>query len=167
MKPAEKSYIKRNGQWLLERRELWQTCTGCNLRLPATFQFFYKQQSRKGGFRPKCKVCTAKKIQNQKQNRDKLAEIKAEDRQKEIQRLKAVSLRLSMQKAAREAPYASYGIRINGIKLGVSIKVCSKCTMQYPATSFFFCKSGRSKGGLKSQCKRCDKVYRRVKNGGR
>ncbi len=136
----------------------WKTCSWCNESKPATAEYFYRMGIAKGGFRPRCKICTKQLRISDKQAqlhhpkptvlpeiREQLDTLHAEQ-----------ALKNQMRIAAKEADYASIGIVIDGVKSDIRIKVCNACAEQYPATTDYFHRDKENKKwGLVARCKVC------------
>ncbi len=139
----------------------WKTCTWCRQELPASTEFFYRDNTRKSGFGYRCKVCV-KILRSMRrpipeEPRMTLAEHATIDAQHAKDQLRG-----RIRIAARDAKNAATGIILDGRRLSIPIKVCSACAVQYPATAEFFTRCNKSlKDGLSGQCKECTNKPRR------
>lgn len=133
----------------------FKICTNCTQTKPATRQYFHYDNSTRDGYKCWCIACVASYMKNDyipsnekpRLTADEIAEIENQRKPRE--------LRLQIKQAAKNAPYASYGIIIDSVKLDIPIKVCSKCAIQYPATTDYFHCRKQNKDGLTGCCKVC------------
>ena len=141
----------------------WKICTWCQQRLPLSAEFFHRDKNQKDGLCFRCKVCV--KI---------LARMSRPIAEPDIPRMTpaeharinalhaADQLKGRIRVTARKAKNAATGIVLDGRKLSIPIKVCSKCAVQYPATTDYFTRCNKSKtDGLAGQCKECVNKPRR------
>lgn len=139
----------------------YKMCTKCFQNKPADRQHFHYANSTPDGYNYWCRVCRAEHaktyVPSDKKPRlteDEIVVIEARMRVAKTKRV-ALLLRIRMEWAAFHAEYASKGIVLDGVRLGIGIKVCCKCKVQKPATTDFFHRMKKAKDGFSSRCKQC------------
>jgi len=142
---------------------MYKVCTRCGQSKPALRRYFYYDNSTEDGYRLWCIECVTNYMRNEYIPTDRRPRLSREYYEKDNAQRKLIEQRLKIEKAARIAPYAGYGIWIDGEKIDIPIKVCQVCLKQYPATTLYFYKKKNKKDGLSNHCRECARKKKKEK----
>lgn len=138
-----------------------KVCTSCHKTLPANTQFFHVDRKKKDRLKHQCKTCVRRYTAAYIPVRKRPGYMKEIDEFARLynEQLAEQQIKESIRLAVKNAPYATADIVVDGKKIDIKIKVCSKCSVQKPATLDYFHKCEPNKDGLNGRCKVCIAKY--------